>query len=330
MEIFISHSSKDKKIADILSKFLESVDYNIHAFYTSRTGSIKSGSDYVKEIIKKLSECDIFIPLITSNYYESRFCMTELGFALANSYLSKKLGTDYIFPLAVPPIKNSKALEHTPLEHLQVHTINKEEGIQAYINDICESKNITFSSGLNRKIHDFVNEANRIIFNSSEVLDSAKILLCKSGNVSGEDHDYLKYSVNMDGNGYTVNFRARPFDNSTKYPDFLSTVFQYIDKINLYDIVKIYDKTKLCFQINNYTNSISKIDIEIKYSDNIRILHRQTIDLGGGINNIVIPLNNLKSEALKQISEICFVIKSSAFLEDEGMFQIKDFSVTHK
>lgn len=330
MKIFISHSSKDATIAKTLSSFLETIDNSIDVFCSSQTGSIKMGRDFVNEITKELNGCDIFIPLLSTNYYKSRFCMLELGFAYSClSDQSKDYEGNYVYPLAVLPVKKAEALMDTPLARLQVCSINDTEDMRAYIEAICENKNITCGSGLNKKIHGFIYDINKIIFDSIDI-SIAKILLCKAGNVSGEDQDYLEYSVNMDGSGYTVNFRAKPFENSTVYADFLSVVFQYVDKINLYDMVNIYDDTKINFQINNYTNSISKIDIEIKHSDNIRLLHRQTVNLGDGVNNIFIPLKELKSEALKQVSEICFVIKSSAYIEDEGMFQIRNFKVTHK
>lgn len=38
----------------------------------------------------------------------------------------------------------------------------------------------------------------------------------------------------------------------------------------------------------------------------------------------------MQSDALKQISEICFVIKPSSYIEDEGMFQIGKLNITYK
>ena len=46
------------------------------------------------------------------------------------------------------------------------------------------------------------------------------------------------------------------------------------------------------------------------------------ITLTEGKNNVTIPLSEIKREALSRVSEICFVIKPSAYVEDEGMFQI--------
>lgn len=102
----------------------------------------------------------------------------------------------------------------------------------------------------------------------------------------------------------------------------MSFVYQYVDKINLYEPAILFENSLIKVHINNYTNSISKIDIEIKYSDNNLILYRKTIHLRDGENEITIPLGEIKREALKHVSEICFVIKPSAYIEEEGMIQI--------
>lgn len=327
MKVFISHSSKDATMAKKLSIFLESLNPSIEVFCSSQTGSIRVGRDFVKVITKELNGCDTFIPLLTKNYYESHFCMVELGFAYSCLSNNRDDEDDYIYPLAVAPIKKDEALMNTPMARIQVCSINDPEDMKAYIEAVCEGNKLQYSSGLNKRLHEFIYDMNKIIFETFDMISKTKILLCKSANVSGEDQDYLKFSITEDG--YAFNFRAKPFENSVVYPDFLSTVFQYIDYINLYDMVNIYEKTKLSFEIDNYTNSISKIDIELKHSGT-NLLHRQTVMLGDGLNKIVISLRELKCEALKQVSEICFVIKPSAYIEDEGMFEVKNLSVEAK
>ena len=152
-------------------------------------------------------------------------------------------------------------------------------------------------------------------------------MVCKSQNIQGEDGDYLQYSVMTDKLGYTINFRAKPFNNSSGYPEFLSFVYQYVDKIDLYELSLLFENSFIQVYVNNYTNSINKIDIEIKHSDNNLILTRQTIRLKDGENKITLPLGEIKKEALKNVSEICFVIKPSAYIEDEGMLQIYGLEV---
>ena len=329
MKIFISHSHKDKKIANFLSDFLESVAPFVEVFCSSQIGSIGSGRDFVKSITTALNDCDAFIPLLSPSYYNSRFCMIELGFAYAVLVRNYSDGDSYIYPVAVPPIKKAEALTGTPLERLQVSSIHEIDDLRVYLESIFEKMDMGLRSGMNRKIHEFVHDIKKLIFEKYDINSCAQHLICKSPNVPGEDGDYLKYSLIPDCNGFTINFRAKPFCDSTIYPEFLSFVYKYVDKIDLYEPANLFESSYLKVNINNYTNSIKKIDIEIKYSDNNVILHRRTVLLNDGENQINIPFSEIKCEALKRVSEICFVIKPSAYIEDEGMLQIYDLEVVY-
>lgn len=322
MKIFISHSSKDKGIANAMSNFLEGIEPSVEVFCSSQIGSIKVGQNFVKAITTALNNCDAFIPLLSPNYYTSRFCMVELGFAYSVLVQNYSDGESYIFPVAIPPIQKGDALAGTPLAQLQVLPIHNVDDLRAYLESVFEKSNLVLKSGINRKINEFVYEVKKYIFEKYDVNDCAQQLVCKSQNVPGEDGDYLKYSVMPNANGYTVNFRAKPFESSTIYPDFLSFVYQYVDKVDLYESAILFENSCLKVCINNFTNSITKIDIEIKHSDNNLILTRRTIALTEGENKVTIPLREIKHEALKTVSEICFVIKPSAYIEDEGMFQV--------
>lgn len=112
--------------------------------------------------------------------------------------------------------------------------------------------------------------------------------------------------------GYTVNFRAKPFGNNYDYPEFLSSIYQYVDKVDLYELSLPFENSFIQVYVNNYTNSISKIDIEIKHSDNNLILTRQTVHLKEGENKITLPLGEIKKEALKTSRE--FVLSLNPLL----------------
>ena len=115
---------------------------------------------------------------------------------------------------------------------------------------------------MNRRINEFVYEIKMFIFGQYDINSCAQHLVCKSQNVPGEDGDYLRYSVMLSENGHAINFRAKPFANTKEYPDFLSFVYQYVDKIDLYEPATLFEDSYLKVFINNFTNSITKIDID--------------------------------------------------------------------
>ena len=106
MRIFISHATKNREIVLKFADFLEIVSSDIEVFCSSEEGSIKVGKNFIDTIFKELNSSDLFVPIISKEYYESKFCMIELG--VACSYLfsqQNRKGEDYIFPFALYPIQ---------------------------------------------------------------------------------------------------------------------------------------------------------------------------------------------------------------------------------
>ncbi|WP_461256141.1 toll/interleukin-1 receptor domain-containing protein, partial [Treponema sp. R80B11-R83G3] len=88
-EIFISHSSKNKSIADKLVDLIETgigvSSDNI--FCSSLEGmGIPSGKNFINFIKEQITEPKIVILLLTQSYYKSIFCLCELGASWALSH----------------------------------------------------------------------------------------------------------------------------------------------------------------------------------------------------------------------------------------------------
>jgi hypothetical protein len=98
--VFISHAVADAPVAKAFVNLLESgigvSPENI--FCTSNKGQgIRPGSEFKSSIRENLDDATIVIALISENYYNSPFCMCELG----GSWLQAK---DFI-PILIPPIR---------------------------------------------------------------------------------------------------------------------------------------------------------------------------------------------------------------------------------
>ena len=99
-ELFISHSVVDSPVAKQFVNLIESgigiAPDNI--FFTSNKGQgIKPGRDFKSSIHNSLDEATIVIALISENYYNSPFCMCELG----GAWLQAK----ELIPILIPPIR---------------------------------------------------------------------------------------------------------------------------------------------------------------------------------------------------------------------------------
>lgn len=289
-------------------------------FCSSEAGAIQTGKNFVNVITEELAECNAFIPLLSVNYYNSRFCMIELGFAYAvlTQKADKGNADGYIFPVAIPPVTQAEALNGTPLSHLQVSYIHEAKGVRQLLEAVLHM----LPAGTNETDSNFVVEVKKSLVGKLNIDSYAQHLACKAGNVHGEDSDYISYSENPDSKEVEIIFNAKPFGSDKKYPEFLSFVYKFVDKIDLYQPAMFFESSYLKACLNNETNSLTKINVEIKYSDSKEILLRKTFELGTGKNQVLIPLREIRSEAAKQVSEICFVITPSAYRKTEGRLRI--------
>jgi hypothetical protein len=100
--IFISHASKDKKLADAFVDLLVlglNIDSN-EIFCTSLEGlGIPTGENFIEFIKEQIKDSEIVISLLSHNYYDSAFCLCELG---ASWVLS---GEHY--PIVIQPLRVS-------------------------------------------------------------------------------------------------------------------------------------------------------------------------------------------------------------------------------
>lgn len=83
IRIFLSHSTKDLNIVRFIKSDLES--YGMDVFVAHE--DIKPSSEWENAILQNLNSTDIFIPVITENYYDSSWTDQESGIAFSKSKL---------------------------------------------------------------------------------------------------------------------------------------------------------------------------------------------------------------------------------------------------
>lgn len=90
LRIFISHSHKDKGQAAQLKKWLEL--FGFEAFVAHE--DIQPSKEWEREILSFLQKSDVFIPILTTDFYESEWTEQETGIALSREVfpLPLKLG----------------------------------------------------------------------------------------------------------------------------------------------------------------------------------------------------------------------------------------------
>ena len=255
--------------------------------------------------------------------------MIELGVAysyLYNKYAAK--GEEYILPMALYPVQKGQALSGTPMTMIQTGELNDENDIKELLQYLSEEKGVHIGAGTNRKIHAFKTEIDQMILKDQDIFELAQTVSCfkEEDVVFKKYEDIVKHSVN--DHTMVVNFNMNPYDlDDAKYPNFISAVLKYVDTINLGRYLDFSDVAEFQFVLTNFTNSLKNIDVEFKFSDNNRILKKYPCPVEYGENKISIPLKDMRNNALREITEICFVIHPEDVIEKEGMFQIGEVKV---
>ena len=95
--LFISHAIKDRPIANALADLLHQFGLNeSDIFCSSLEGmGIPEGKKFVDFIHEQIQNPKLVIQLLSSNYFESTFCVAELGACWGMNHQT--------FPILVPP-----------------------------------------------------------------------------------------------------------------------------------------------------------------------------------------------------------------------------------
>ena len=328
MRIFISHATKNKKIALKFAGLLESISSEIEVFCSSEDRSIDIGANYIKKIFDELNTCDLFVPILSKEYYASRFCMIELGVAysyLFNRY--EKEGEGYIFPFALYPITKQEALAGTPMMNIQSGDMTNIEDVKNLLDYLITRKGICVGSGVNRKLQNFNSDLEQLLLKPRNIIKMARC------NTYFDDRIIYKrkediVNAAVSENHITINFNLNPYgEKKVKYPSFISIVLNYVDKIDFNYYLEFNHSAKFNFELISLTEAIKNISIEFKYSDNNKILETFTFPIKSGKNKLEIPLERMRSKALSQISEICFVIHPEDTVKEKGSFQISNIEI---
>ena len=323
MKIFVSHASKNGEIAIRFARFLEEMSDDIEVFCSSEKGSIKVGKDFVKGVFDELSKSDLFIPIISKEYYESKFCMIELGVAF--SYMYHQLSDrdeDYIVPFALYPIQKEQALAGTPLSNIQIGSISDKNDIYSFLENLTSDKRVNMKGRINQKIHCFIFDIEQIFLKNHHILERARIKTYFDDSIEFRNREDI-VSASIAENTIIVNYNMNPNNRKkVKYPEFISMVLQYTDNIDLSRYLIFNDQCEFTFTLTNFTNSLKWIVVEFKHQDGSKILRDFQFPVKNGENKFNIPLSEMQSKALSNISEICFVIHPRDVIEEEGMFKI--------
>jgi len=320
MKIFISHSSEDRELVEKFTNLLESA-FRIDSreiYCTSVNNNVNIGENFISNIKDNLRDAEAVFFLITENYINSYFCLMELGASWAFK--------DNIMPILVPPLAIN-FLKNTPLIPVQAGMINNENDIHNIYEkliekDVIERLSFRREPELREGIKRFIEQANRFIYSSGkEVLEATNCLtVVENGDPKALE---VKKRDEKGRDIITLSCNFRPNSFFLKQSSFISYVLQFY----LYrNFAHSADNCSLCFEIRSENEDITNVTVEIKNGSRLIKIYEEQFKVSNQWEECVIPFysDNIKAEHLREVAEICFVVKPNFTRELLGVFDISN------
>lgn len=191
-EIFISHSTKDKEVADMIADFLHNVGIDKELIFCSSL----PGNDVIEkipdEVRMHLNESKVNIVILSNNYYQSAYCLNEAGIIWYENNKKAIL-------IALPEININNLVGFLDKNYL-LHDLNLEKDILSIFDTIIDelkySNTVKVTTINNEKIKlkakydDYLK--NREVANSDEVSNSCEFV---NEKVTNNDLEIVNFST---------------------------------------------------------------------------------------------------------------------------------------
>lgn len=324
MTFFVSHSSKDKELVEMFCELLiEKFRINEDdIFCTSMNNSLRVGRDFITSIRDNLQSRDIAIFLITENYKSSLFCIMEMGAAWAFK--------DNIVPIIVPPV-DFDFFNDTPLKTIQAMRLNSAADImdKFYEKILCENSGYRRlrperESLLRESVCDFVENVNEYAEHSFGFnIDTEKLIPV----VQNSNPESMLIKPSDGEHDIDCDFSTNKF-----YPvpsNFMSCVMQFSPYKN-------WSNANLEWSFNfeacSEDGSVTDLILEIKSGETIKKVFECKFALTKTYEKFSVSLNEAKISDyhLKEISEICFVVRPNFVPGIKGKLKIKNIHCAKK
>ena len=324
MKVFISCSIKDKDFAMKLKDLIvESTGINNDSFSCDHSLSMRGVNQPLFKVFNAIANADIIIPLLSENYLSDRFCLLELGMICSFMYMNNKK----IVPVYIYQINLEDLLSNTLFASNKSYDLSNPTEVKELLDKV--APDIIVADG---KIEQFSYEIQEILVLHNAVYNYTKdVQACAYGTdlIVKNWSDYVTYHKSNDKNEIEVSYNLNPYElKNPKKPEFVSLVLKYYSSLDLYFFTKFSDNARIEFELDNSNNSLDKIDVEIKGPLGILIGKPASFEIKEGINDCKINLLNFMSKQLKEVDEICFVLRPEHSIKDKGEFVIKDLRVS--
>lgn len=304
--IFISHSSQNEWV---VSKLVDLIEYVAGPEIEVFCSSIEPGDNYRKTIFQSLRETSLFVAVLSNEYWESKYCIFELG-AAYERFCFDEANPVVIQPLLVPPLDKGQALANTPLVEMQLTDLTDSGALMLFLKKVAELGGRELPGGIEVRAAEFAAFVHRNVLQRVSLLDEAQIGAYfdeRPENLLPRDRivRYQRLSDDSEDERVLFSFHLSrlPYDD----PSFASVALLYWDELNLKDYLAFDRDAALCLDVDNVDGALRTLTVEIKKEDNVTF-HASEHELVEGMNEVRIPLRDMPQKPLEVISQISLVV----------------------
>ncbi len=283
--IFISHRETDKEVADMLVDFFASTGIPKDKVFCSSLPGNKVHKKISEEVKEALKNSIIDIVILSSNYYQSAYCLNEAGIIW---YKDKN-----IIPIALPEIDESNMYGFLNNDYI-LRRLDSDTDISFIYDDVRKTMSISQIDAT-----PFVNEINKLKGKYNDLLKTREITI----PTEDEIHNYYTSDLTTDDERivlyYILEKNIRKITKN-KVEDWLQENEIYdIDVDNAFDLLSSIgngevENGTLKFGIEafrSYSSNSNSIMIELKeYVDNhkkLSVCQFEKLWNAGAINDVL-------------------------------------------
>lgn len=332
MKVVLSYSKDNEELADVVREYLKDVNELLDIRVSCDSRGDRIGKKYADSLHEKLDDVDLYIPILTKEFFASRFCVMDFGAAvyyLYNKY--KHEAAEFIYPLCVYPLYPDKALQYTLIAHLTAYDIINENDVEEITRRLGGNEN-----SIQSRIKEFIYAIKQLVYGNTNLLQVATEIkgFAWGGNAEGTIGRDNELFCSVEGNEKSIyvlfNLSPDGFkDEKKKKPDF-GAFLLFRDTVNMDAFLRLSKEARLVFELNSFTGSFKKFTVEFKAEGkNGKVkVGEKTFDVKKDLATYEVPLSVIRGEnARKAISEVNFIVLSENTVEDEGSLKIKNITI---
>lgn len=325
MRIFISHASQNEWVATQVTTLIrEQINPKAEEVFCSSEACIGSGENYKEAIYRSLKNADVFVAILSHEYWKSKYCVFELGAAYERyRYDSYKKVT--IQPLLLPPLEKGMALANTPLVEMQVVSLTKADELMLFFQKLLDPDGPYGIDTYEPYISELAsNVRERLLLQKSLTRDMEANAYYDELPRANIVRDRVVRCQTLEDDVFLFEFRLSQLEYE---PGFASVALQYYDLRDLREYLAFDSDAKFCATISNSGGVLRAITVEFKVGREHMLFRAFDFKLVEGTNLISVPLSKMNYRDLEEIKEICFVVHPKSMNALDGEIYISDVGV---